>query len=322
LESKNVTVRIVETIGPTTTETLSSTSSLRRALHGRVVLTSVVLVLVSISALKAAQPSRSETRRTFIVYGCGLGFFNMCGIVPETGEVRQLTTDGTGRRPYLGPSLSPDGRRLTFAYDGGVYLASQEANDRQEVGNLGHALFTALRPDGERIAVGVSTVSCPFQRPCTGREKLKILTLAGEQRHSFPHGFYPAWRGRSLIIARGSALWSWSGARFSQRRRLFSLRDADLVWPSVSPDNRLIAVGAERHGESHVVLFSTRDRKLRRLTSGGFDGSPAWSPDGAQIVFARGNSRELYVVDRAGRTEPRPLGVRGINPTWGMQVEA
>jgi Tol biopolymer transport system component len=38
---------------------------------------------------------------------------------------------------------------------------------------------------------------------------------------------------------------------------------------------------------SSIWLLDLRNDRVRRLTRGGIDGAPAWSPDGKSIVFVR-----------------------------------
>ena len=60
-----------------------------------------------------------------------------------------------------------------------------------------------------------------------------------------------------------------------------------------------------------------RARSLRDLTTAHADGAPAFSPDGKQVAFTRGE--DLYVVAVVGRRQAKLLrhGVR--DPTWGAR---
>jgi Tol biopolymer transport system component len=81
--------------------------------------------------------------------------------------------------------------------------------------------------------------------------------------------------------------------------------DGTIVYAAVTPDEA-------HHGvETHLELRAP-DGAIRRLTDGPADSSPALSPDGTQLVFARpqlhGNAldSELWVMPRAGGS-PAPL---------------
>jgi len=98
---------------------------------------------------------------------------------------------------------------------------------------------------------------------------------------------------------------------------------ADDTAPAISPDGERIAFRSTRDGGGIFVMGSTGE-SVKRLTSEGYD--PAWSPDGAQIVYStedgqnpwsrEGNGR-LRVVPASGG-EPRDLATDGdaVQPSW------
>jgi TolB protein len=72
--------------------------------------------------------------------------------------------------------------------------------------------------------------------------------------------------------------------------------------PAVAPDGRAVAIAAR--GWLWIVDLTTRE--ARRLTRGGdIDSSPAWSPDGRQLVFVRDNTRDtaIMLIDAASGRE-------------------
>jgi dipeptidyl aminopeptidase/acylaminoacyl peptidase len=98
-----------------------------------------------------------------------------------------------------------------------------------------------------------------------------------------------------------------NGSELKRLKRL--ARDGPLA-AAWAPDGRTLAL--ERGG---IVLAQDDGRAYRRLTWGGT--SPAWSPDGSQIVFVRKNG--LYVVNVATRRQRRVVSVGGnsvANPDW------
>ena len=96
--------------------------------------------------------------------------------------------------------------------------------------------------------------------------------------------------------------------------------------PAASPDGRYLACVAEpfsaapgftRSFRGAIALFDPATGGfLRDLTTAHADGTPAFSPDGKQVAFTRGE--DLYVVPVAGgRAKLLRHGVR--DPTWGAR---
>ena len=89
-----------------------------------------------------------------------------------------------------------------------------------------------------------------------------------------------------------------------------------------SPDGRKIAFSTWQDSTSDVYVMNADGSGQQRLTSdAGWDGSPAWSPDGHAIAFARNpagrRSSELYIMnpDGSGR---RRLTRSGAQPLWSQ----
>jgi dipeptidyl aminopeptidase/acylaminoacyl peptidase len=94
----------------------------------------------------------------------------------------------------------------------------------------------------------------------------------------------------------------------------------DLTDPAVSPDGSQLALAScaqpDRKSCSLAVYAMANSAKVRDLTAGLDDTSPAWSPDGTSIVFTRAG--DLFLVAADGGPGAERLLVRGgRNPTWG-----
>ena len=96
--------------------------------------------------------------------------------------------------------------------------------------------------------------------------------------------------------------------------------------PAASPDGRYLVAVAEPFVDDPsftqtfrgaIALFDPATGELLRdLTTAHADGTPAFSPDGKQVAFTRGE--DLYVVRVAGgRARLLRHGVR--DPTWGAR---
>ena len=81
--------------------------------------------------------------------------------------------------------------------------------------------------------------------------------------------------------------------------------------PTWSPDGQL-AYTAAVNGGTALFVTNLDGTAARRLTDGTGDAAAAWSPDGTQIAFVRGNEIALLTVASG---EVRTLGTGG-DPAW------
>jgi serine/threonine protein kinase/Tol biopolymer transport system component len=91
-------------------------------------------------------------------------------------------------------------------------------------------------------------------------------------------------------------------------------------WPKFSPDGTRVAIGVEEDSGDVLVLDLARD-SLTRVTFGGEDECPTWSPDGKRLVYAslRGDRvLKMFVrpSDGSGSDELLPCPPRSIPVSW------
>jgi serine/threonine protein kinase/Tol biopolymer transport system component len=115
----------------------------------------------------------------------------------------------------------------------------------------------------------------------------------------------------------------WQRVGGGNPRNLTADAPADDSQPALSPEGKQIAFRSERGGGGLYVMGATGESAVR-LTGEGFD--PAWSPDGAWIVYAtegvsdprrRSNASRLLrvrVVD--AKVEPIATGGDAVQPSW------
>jgi Tol biopolymer transport system component len=134
--------------------------------------------------------------------------------------------------------------------------------------------------------------------------------------------------GQTIAVASGPATGGFDGIflldRFGKGRTKVVGRSAEDVLPTWSPDGSKLAFRSllsKPDGDVGRIFIVNRDGSgLRQLTpdsepgaSSVFDDSPAWSPDGTRIAFARNGQLFMINPDGTGLT---PLGITGVMPAW------
>ncbi|MCC7035541.1 MAG: PD40 domain-containing protein, partial [Acidobacteria bacterium] len=210
----------------------------------------------------------------------------------------------------VGPSLSPDGRWMTYLSDRDLlsidlYLA--EADTGRVVRRLTRTgtdphysslqfIYSAGGWDRESRRIAVATVTA-------GRPALAIFEVPG-----------------------------------GRREREIRIPDVDEVFnPTWAPDGRAIAFTGMTQGLTDLFVYDIQAGTVRRLTNDAFaELQPAWSPDGRRIAFATdrfstnlgtlaAGSWRLVLADAdSGAVEPVSAFETGkhINPQWSPDGKA
>lgn len=274
-----------------------------------------------------AQPSVASR----IVYSCGS---NLCSVQPDGSGKAQLTRGGG----YSSPSLSRSGRRLAFVRHNVAYLAKGNGSRPVDLG-LRAVLAVSLRPDGRRVAAinyqaepgglspylilvnpdgsGYETASRgPFTAGWLGNKLLRDgYSLTSHQCRAGFLGDCPAYSICRVNVETGSCI-----------ANVADDPVRDLSDPAGSPDRRLVAATATAYpddGSAHadraagaIAIYDAATGQLvRNLTRGGSDSHPAFSPDGRQLAFDRGNG--IYVIGIDGPPARPHRIATGTTPTWG-----
>lgn len=122
---------------------------------------------------------------------------------------------------------------------------------------------------------------------------------------SFKRGT-PALLSIDLISGREKPIWWKSGVNVGGR---------------YSPDGTMIALAAEKGGDTDIILVRPDGQLIRRFTdSWSLDVSPSWSPDGSQIAFAsdRAGTLQIYIQPLNGGAARRVTfkGNENSSPAW------
>ena len=235
------------------------------------------------------------------------------GSRPEPTNTRRLVIgDRTGSGNInVGPSLSPDGRRVAFL---------------SERSRLSIDLYLADATTGKVIEKLTETAADPHF------ESLQFLQSAGT--------WHP--EGTQLAVAAvragrpALAIFDAANGKLKQEIRFPEL--GEIFQPSWSPDGKLIAFTGQVGGATDLFVHDIAAATTRRLTTDLFaDLQPAWSPDGTRLAFVteRFSTKletlaigplQLATIDVAsGTVAPMATGLEGriLNPQWspdGRQV--
>lgn len=210
--------------------------------------------------------------------------------------LRQKRADGQHQVSwFLGPSVSPDGRRLAVLEDDGDGAADLEvwtivpSTARPSVMLLSQGADladTSWSPDGKSIAATTYNTDTP-----------------------------------GILI--------WSADRPGVAQRLAGLPDGDAYRPSWSPDGKWIVYTLRHDGRNDVHAYEMASKRDVVLTSDGHSWNGILSPDGKWLAFLRerGGTIDLYAMELGdaldgGRSkEPVKLtrgeGIDGSSrPSW------
>ena len=198
--------------------------------------------------------------------------------VLEPGEVdARKISEG---QDFFGAAWSPDGERVAYESDDGVWITDADGSDRRRLntGSTG-AHAPTFSPDGRRIAFSDRSHIYVIRTDGTGMEEL----VRGPQ------------------LGEGD----------------LSQATTD---PAFSPDGKKVAFSKGCDLYVVNVDGSGEEKLTGREGDEGCETAPDWSPDGGRIAFSgsRGDDADLYVVDADGKNLTRLLNPRSHDsgPSW------
>ena len=243
------------------------------------------------------------------------------------------------------PAWSPDGRTIVFVSsrdgNGEVYAMDADGSaPRNLTQNPAEDVRPAWSPDGRSIAFVSGRSSRPSSRckPGAGRcwrdpqSEIYVMNADGSGKRNLTRRAsddYPTWSpdGRRIAFLRG----------FGFRAQLYvvnadgsGLRNLGRIAFVNNVSTGLPGPGAAgSKDDSEIYVMNADGSGTRRLTHNvGYDGEPAWSPDGRRIAFhskrravrgvVGGSKGEIYVMnaDGSGKRNLTRNPAQDGSPSW------
>ena len=198
------------------------------------------------------------------------------------------------QRPFAGPALSPDGRRLAVTVEGAtfdvwVYDLERGTLTRQSFG--GDDSEAIWSRDGKRIAWASSRGGRPnvYWRAADGSGPEERLTTSDHPQ--YPASFSPDGKALAFVDidpSTGNDLFilPLEGDRKPAAFLKTPFREHQ---PGFSPDGKAIAYASDESGreEVYVASFPGPGGRIQISTDGGSE--PIWSPAGRELFYRKGD---------------------------------
>jgi TolB protein len=226
--------------------------------------------------------------------------------------------------PILSPAWSPDGRYLAYVSfeDGWSKVVVQEIDTGNRVKvseQSGINGAPAWSPDGRQLALSLSH---------EGNSEIYVLDIKSRQLQRMTYhsaiDTEPAWapNGRSLIFTSNRSgrpqIYRVPSAGGKAVRLTFEGRENSRG--SFSPDGKYVLMVTNNGNGHQIGVFSMTSKSLRILTSGPFEESPTFAPNGSMALYAaKRNGRELLeIVSADGRARQVLRFQQGAvrSPAW------
>src|SRR5437773_10445356 len=224
-----------------------------------------------------------------------------------TAGARLLVSPGKEQHYNLAPALSPDGRRLVYMSDAGLFSID---------------IYLADAENGRTIRKLVSATRDPHL------ESLQFINSAGAWDADGSRFVFGA------VVTGDPALRIVKGDNGDLIKEIKFPSLGEIFNPTWSPDGKMIAFSAQVGGVTDLFTYELESGQLRRLTDDPYaDLEPAWSPDGSVIAFVTDRfstsldalsygDYQLAVIDPRGsgagqiRQLPHLAHAKHINPQW------
>jgi serine/threonine-protein kinase len=243
--------------------------------------------------------------RDGFIYADGAGFGGLVRVEPTPGAVPQLFTavdTAGGEIDHMWPDVLPDGNGVLFTVAFGVASGSRPKSTFAiavaEVPSGKHrvivnsAMYARYAASGHLlyVTVGRTLMLVPFD-PASMKLTGEATTLAEGMRLG-PAG------STDLVVSQTGTLVYATSKGTAKQQLVWITRDAketavdpdwvgDFLFPAMSPDGKKLAVVRKIDAQTIDLWIKQLDRGPSiKLTEGGSNVFPTWTPDGQSVTFA------------------------------------
>jgi len=271
-----------------------------------------------------------------IIFTCTRGDFNHLCMVNRDGSGLLRLTDVSANDYY--PAFSPQGGAIAFASNRSLgtfdlyFMVLSTSSLLPLTDEIGNAFSPDFSPDGERLVFA----NKPSDDSPTA---LYIVDRNGENLRMLFSG--PNFAGPTSIVG---AAWSPDGQTIAFAMSTTQLFEYDIFLINAdddqpprqlnsgllgisgsldwSPDGHQLLIAAGPPNDKDIYNLDLQANTISRLTYGGNNNSPSFSPDGEFIAYnslRNGGQADLYII-RADGTDERRL-TNDPEPDWQPQWE-
>lgn len=244
----------------------------------------------------------SWSRNDTILFGAPEG---VCRVSANGGTPELVIPVEPSAENGWGPQLLPDGDSVLFTVRSGttpwdqaqLVVQSLRTGERTVVGRGGSDVRYV--PTGHLVFARGSTLYAMAFDPdrfATRGSPVPVVQGVRRQGLQVPTAQYAVSNTGTLVYIPGtaSALRTLALVDRSGAVDPLEMPPRSYFHPRLSPDGAQLTVGTEDGGD--VWVYDLRSRgALRRLTFGGVNGFPIWTPDGQYITFQSNRDRDLAI---------------------------
>jgi Tol biopolymer transport system component len=246
--------------------------------------------------------------------------------IPSTGGAPTLVTElAQGEISHRWPQILPDGQAVLFtantgqnAWDGAnievMSLTDRRRKTLQRGGTYGRYLATSKGAGYLSYINNGTLFAVPFDLDplaVRGTPSPVLQGIAYSPQNGFAQfNFSGAPSGPGTLVYRsgGAAetkLLTVQWLDGAGKTQPLLAKPGHYVIPRLSPDGQRLALTVTEGSNSDIWIYEWQRDTMTRLTFGGFNNSPVWSPDGRYIVFeGRGG---MFWTRSDGAGQPQPL---------------